>query len=110
MRDYPREVGSLAPRRRFIGGCYPDFRRLIAEVGNVQVARRLSHRPLAATVVAGGRSGIGVSRELLDRREVAYGVQEVPDEGLPEIVGGDLLYLGLPVAPLDHLVDRLVRK
>ena len=33
-----------------------------------------------------------------------------PDEGLPEIVGGYLLYLRLPVAPLDHLVDGLVRE
>jgi hypothetical protein len=51
-----------------------------------------------------------VAGELLDRGEVANGVQEVPDEGLPEIVGRDLLYLRLPVTPLDHLVARLVRE
>ena len=47
----------------------------------------LPHRPLAAAVVASGRGGIGVAGELPHRREVAYGVEEVPDEGLAEVVG-----------------------
>jgi hypothetical protein len=34
---------------------------LVAEVGDMEVARRLSHRPLAATVVAGRGGGIGVA-------------------------------------------------
>jgi hypothetical protein len=51
-------------------------------VGDMQVARSLPHRPLAPTVVAGGRRRVGVPRELLHRGEVAYGVQEVADEGV----------------------------
>ena len=51
------------------------------------MARRLPHRPLPATVVAGGGCRVGVARELLDRGEVAYGVQEIPDERLAEVVG-----------------------
>lgn len=71
-----------------VEGCdTPNFGALVAEVGDVQVARRLPHRPLAAPVVAGGRCGVGVAGELLDRGEVAYGVKEVPDEGLAEVVG-----------------------
>src|SRR5215210_1039703 len=76
----------------------------------MQVARRLPHGPLASPVVAGSRRRVGVASELLHRREVTYGVQQVAHEGLAEVVGGDLLYLRLLVAPLDHLVDGLVRK
>src|SRR5215203_6005984 len=76
----------------------------------MQVAGGLPHRPLAAPVVAGRGGGVAVTSELLHRGEVAYSIQQVAHEGLPEIVGGDLLYLRLPVAPLDHLVDGLVRE
>ena len=43
----------------------------------MQVARRLPHRLLAPAVVAGRGVWIGVPRELMHRREVAYGVQQV---------------------------------
>ena len=66
---------------------YLLFGSSVAEVGDMQVARRLAHGPLPATVVAGGRRGVRVARELLHRREVAYGVKEVPDERLAEVVG-----------------------
>src|SRR5215212_8762047 len=111
LRNFARvRLASERPGAEVEGYDTPNFGALVAEVGDVQVARRLPHRPLAAPVVAGRGRRVGVPRELLDRREVAYGVEEVPDEGLAEVVGRDLLYLGLPVAPLDRLVDGLVRE
>ncbi len=62
-----REVGFWAPRRDSRRVRYPRSRRLVTEVGDMQVAGGLAHCPLAAPVVAGGRGGVRVSRELLDR-------------------------------------------
>jgi hypothetical protein len=57
--------------------------RLVAEVvGDVQVVRGLPHRLLSAPVVAGRGGGVRMPRKLLYRREIAYGVQEVADEGV----------------------------
>ena len=66
------------------------------------MASCLPHRPLSSSVVAGRGRRVRMARELLHRGEVAYSVQEVPDEGLAEVVGRDLLDLGLPVASLDQ--------
>src|SRR5215212_5323299 len=111
LRNFARaRLASERPGAEVEGCDTPNFGALVAEVGDVQVVRRLPHGPLASTVVSGCGGGVGVSAELLHRGEVAYGVKEVPDEGLAEVVGRDLLYLGLPVAPLDRLVDCLVRE
>jgi hypothetical protein len=76
----------------------------------VQVAGGLPHHPLAATVVAGRGRGALRPRDLLHRRGLADGVEQLADEGFPEIVGRDLLYLRLLVEPLERLVDRLIRE
>jgi hypothetical protein len=58
--------------------------RLVAEVvGDVQVVRGLPHRLLSAPVVAGRGGGVRMPcKKLLYPREIAYGVQEVADEGV----------------------------
>lgn len=55
------------------------------------MARRLSLGSLPAPVVAGSRSRVGVTGELLGRGEVTYGIQQVADEGLAEVVGESFL-------------------
>src|SRR5215218_9900794 len=95
--------------------------RLVSERLGGTLERRATHRYRCPSRRSGGRPDgwrppalparrVGVARELLHRGEVAYGVQQVAHEGLAEVVWGDLPYLRLPVAPLDHLVDGLVRE
>ena len=68
------------------------------------MARRLPHRLLAPAFVAGRGVGIGVPRELMHRREVAYGVQQVVQERLPEIVGA----LSRATTPRMRLLGRRI--
>jgi hypothetical protein len=82
MRYCSCEVGSLAPRPTVRRVRYPPFRGVSRRSGDMQLPRRLPHRPLAPPVVAGGCRRVGVARELLHRREVDYGVQEIADEGV----------------------------
>ena len=44
-------------------------------------------RPLAAPVIAGGRVGVTVPHEALDRRQVDAGIEQVASERAPQIVG-----------------------
>src|SRR5215203_253808 len=88
MRYCPCEIGSWELRGSVRRGRLSSFlAALVTEVGDMQVARRLPHRPLSPPVVASSRRRVGVAGELLHRREVAYGVQQVAYEGLAEVVG-----------------------
>jgi hypothetical protein len=78
MRGWLLSASANRPK----GAATLRFGALVTEVGDMQVAGRLPHRPLAPPVVAGRRRRVGVPRKLLYRREIAYGVQEVADEGV----------------------------
>ena len=63
------------------------MRQLVAELGDVQVARSLPHSPFTAPVVASGGGGVRVAGELLHGGEVTHGVQQIAAEGLSKSVG-----------------------
>jgi hypothetical protein len=63
MRGWLLSASANRPK----GAATLRFGALVTEVGDMQVAGRLLHRPLAATIVAGRGRRIGVAGELLHR-------------------------------------------